>query len=226
MLRSHPGGFSGAGCVGLAGANIQILIKFENKIQQMTQNPVRYGLILFVLTFLIFLGVYYFYSGLHYFDVTMKMNSFVLPLLYALVAFFSVRQIWKKSHTINFKTAFRNSFLPMFIGGLLSILSMFVFLNYVDTGAKDLLNYQFTQTNKNELQQVYNKEKSRLKTQKEIDDLDKDFNASMQSFSPEQLKGKDVFTFKYFTYYFGAIFLFDVVFSFFMASFFRSRSPK
>ncbi len=25
LLRSHPGGFTGAGCVGLAGANIEIL---------------------------------------------------------------------------------------------------------------------------------------------------------------------------------------------------------
>ena len=29
LLRSHPGGFSGAGCVGLAGAKIGIYYKFE-----------------------------------------------------------------------------------------------------------------------------------------------------------------------------------------------------
>lgn len=28
LLRSHPGGFSGAGCVGLAGANIEIIYEF------------------------------------------------------------------------------------------------------------------------------------------------------------------------------------------------------
>jgi len=27
LLRSHPGGFSGAGCLGLAGAKIEILRK-------------------------------------------------------------------------------------------------------------------------------------------------------------------------------------------------------
>ncbi|GEM_PF-2307497 len=28
LLRSHPGGFSGAGCVGLASANIEIIYEF------------------------------------------------------------------------------------------------------------------------------------------------------------------------------------------------------
>jgi hypothetical protein len=32
LLRSHPGGFSGAGCVGLAGAKIGIYYKFENNL--------------------------------------------------------------------------------------------------------------------------------------------------------------------------------------------------
>ena len=32
LLRSHPGGFSGAGCVGLAGANIRLFFKFKRKI--------------------------------------------------------------------------------------------------------------------------------------------------------------------------------------------------
>jgi len=34
LLRSHPGGFSGAGCVGLAGAKIGINYKFENNIKE------------------------------------------------------------------------------------------------------------------------------------------------------------------------------------------------
>ncbi len=29
LLRSHPGGFTGAGCVGLAAANIEIIYEFE-----------------------------------------------------------------------------------------------------------------------------------------------------------------------------------------------------
>jgi len=34
LLRSHPGGFSGAGCVGLAGAKIGINYKFKNIIKE------------------------------------------------------------------------------------------------------------------------------------------------------------------------------------------------
>ncbi|MDR6157304.1 hypothetical protein QF023_000820 [Chryseobacterium sp. SLBN-27] len=32
LLRSHPGGFSGAGCLGLAGAKIAIFCKLKNNI--------------------------------------------------------------------------------------------------------------------------------------------------------------------------------------------------
>ncbi|MDQ1096313.1 hypothetical protein QE441_003389 [Chryseobacterium sp. SORGH_AS909] len=34
LLRSHPGGFSGAGCVGLAGAKIGINYKLKNIITE------------------------------------------------------------------------------------------------------------------------------------------------------------------------------------------------
>lgn len=192
----------------------------------MKENFLRNGFILFIITMIMFLGVYYFYNGLHYFEMTMNFNSFVLPLVYALVGFFCVRTIYKSQDEVKFKTAFKNSFYPMFLGSFLSILSMFLFLNFVDPGAKDLLNYQFTQTNKNELTQVYTKEKSRLKTDAEKADLEKDYQASLKSFSAEQVKDKDVFTLRYFSFYFAAIMMYDLVFSLFLAAFFRSRSSK
>ena len=34
LLRSHPGGFSGAGCLGLAVAKIGINYKFKNNIKE------------------------------------------------------------------------------------------------------------------------------------------------------------------------------------------------
>ncbi|ALR30429.1 hypothetical protein ATE47_07770 [Chryseobacterium sp. IHB B 17019] len=36
LLRSHPGGFSGAGCLGLAGAKIAIFYKFENLLKKIS----------------------------------------------------------------------------------------------------------------------------------------------------------------------------------------------
>lgn len=34
LLRSHPGGFSGAGCLGLAVAKVGIFYKLQNKIKE------------------------------------------------------------------------------------------------------------------------------------------------------------------------------------------------
>jgi len=36
LLRSHPGGFSGAGCLGLAGAKIEILRKKRKEKRKKT----------------------------------------------------------------------------------------------------------------------------------------------------------------------------------------------
>jgi len=34
LLRSHPGGFSGAGCLGLAVAKVRIFYKLQNTIKE------------------------------------------------------------------------------------------------------------------------------------------------------------------------------------------------
>ena len=38
LLRSHPGGFSGAGCLGLAGAKIGKYCNFKNRINEKSFN--------------------------------------------------------------------------------------------------------------------------------------------------------------------------------------------
>jgi hypothetical protein len=192
----------------------------------MTLKPVQKGLILFIITMIIFFVVYYFYNGLHYFDTTMMANSFILPLIYALFAFFSVRTVWKKENTISFKLAFKNAFLPMFIGSFLSILGMFVFLNFVDPGAKDILNYQYVARQKSELVSEYTKSKKILAKKEDIADLEQKYQERLQSFSPERVKGKDMFTLKFFSLYFAAILIFDLIFAVFLGAFFRSRSAK
>lgn len=192
----------------------------------MTQNPFKKGLILFIITMIIFFIVYYFYGDFNYFSVTMKANSFILPVLYALFAFFSVRTIWIKQNSIDFKTAFRAAFLPMFIGGFLSILSMYIFLNFIDPSAKNLLNYQYVTTQKSQLDEEYTKAKKILAKKEDIADLEKKYQERLQSFTPEQVKGKDMFTAKFFSLYFAAILIYDLIFSIFLAAFFRTRSAK
>ena len=56
-----------------------------------------------------------------------------------------------------------------------------------------------------------------------VQDLDKDYQKSMQSFSPEMVKDKDMFSFRQFTYYFAAVLVFYTILSTFFGSFFRSR---
>jgi hypothetical protein len=192
----------------------------------MKLNLVQKGLILFIITMIIFFVVYYFYGGLHYFDTTMLANSFILPLLYALFAFFSVRSIWKTENTISFKVAFKNAFLPMFIGGLFSILGMFVFLNFIDPAAKDVLNYQYVARQKAELNSEYSKSKKILAKKEDIADLEQKYQERLQSFAPERVKDKDMFTLKFFSLYFAAILVFDLIFAVFLGAFFRSRSAK
>jgi hypothetical protein len=55
-----------------------------------------------------------------------------------------------------------------------------------------------------------------MKTEKEKQDLDKDYQKSMTSFSPEMVKKIDMFTFRYFTYYFAAILVFYTILSTFL----------
>ena len=124
---------------------------------------------------------------------------------------------------MGFRAVFGRAFKPMFIGGLLSVVTMFLLLNFVDKDAKDLLNYQYIDRQKTELKNEYEKAKSTLDKPEEKAELEKKYRERLKSFSPEMIKDKDMFSFRQFTYYFGAIMVFYVILSVFFASFFRSR---
>lgn len=86
----------------------------------------------------------------------------------------------------------------MFIGGILSIFSIYAFLNFADTDAKKLLNYQYVQRQKSELDTEYTSARKILKHQKDIDELDQKYKERLQSFTPEAVKGKDMLTASHF----------------------------
>ncbi len=189
----------------------------------MVKNISGIGLMIYAATMLIFFSLYFFGMNIDYFNNTVILNAFLLPVVYLAGAFYSV-QAWKKEGGLmNFTTIFGRSFKPMFLGGLLSILTMFAFLNFVDKDAKNLLNYQYIERQKTELNNEYEKAKMFLEEKEEIAELDKSYNMRLQSFSPEMVKDKDMFSFRQFTYYFGAIMIFYVILSVFFASFFRTR---
>lgn len=189
----------------------------------MVKNVYGVGFLLFIATMLIFFSMYFFGMNVDYFSNSMLLNAFLLPAVYVAGAFLSVNATKKEGVPMGFRSVFGHAFKPMFIGGLLSVVTMFLFLNFVDKDAKDLLNYQYIDRQKTELSNEYEKAKSTLDKQEEKAELEKKYRERLKSFSPEMIKDKDMFSFRQFTYYFGAIMVFYVILSVFFASFFRSR---
>jgi hypothetical protein len=112
----------------------------------------------------------------------------------------------------------------MFIGGILSIFSIYAFLNFADTDAKKLLNYQYVTRQKAEMDKEYVSARKILKHQKDIDELDKKYRERLPSFSQEAVKGKDMLTASHFSGYFAAILIFYVILSVFFGAFFRTKT--
>lgn len=172
----------------------------------------------------LFFIVYFFFLDENYFNITMIINSFVLPTLFIGTSVTSLIFYKRSEGKIYFRKAFQRVFTPMFIGGFLSLSSIFVFLNYIDTDAKDVLNHQFVERNKQELENVYQKEKNALKDAKKLEELEKDYKIQLQSFSKDMTKDKDMFQLEYFVkYYFPAIIVFYLIISLFLSTFFKSK---
>ena len=192
----------------------------------MRHNEYRIGIMLFAVTVLLFFGLYFLGADIHYFERTMKINSFVMPALYALGGFYSVYTYKKVEPELGFREGFRKAFIPMFLGGLLSVVTIFSFLNFIDPAAKDLLNYQYIERQKTELNNEYTKASKILANKADRDELDKKYADRQKSFSPEMVKDKDMFTFSHFSAYFGAFFLFYVILSIFLGGFFRGKKAE
>ncbi len=173
---------------------------------------------------LVFFAMYFFGMNTDYFNNSLLINAFLLPAIYLAGAFFSVNSVKKSGVKMGFRDAFGRAFKPMFVGGILSILSIYSFLNFADKDAKDLLNFQYIERQKTELNNEYEKAKQFLTKDEEKKELNQKYRERLKSFSLEMIKDKDMFTFRQFTYYFGAILVFYVILSTFFGSFFRSRS--
>lgn len=189
----------------------------------MVKNVYAVGFMLFIATMVVFFGTYFFGMNVDYFNNSMLLNAFLLPVVYVAGAYYSVSSAKKLGFPMGFRAVFGSAFKPMFIGGFLSMLTIFAFLNFADRDAKDLLNFQYIERQKTELNNEYEKAKIGLKEEAERKELEKNYQARLQSFSPEMIKDKDMFSFRQFTYYFGAVMVFYVILSVFFGSFFRSR---
>lgn len=190
----------------------------------MIKNVYTIGFVLFIATMVVFFGMYFFGMNTDYFDNTMLINSFVMPVIYLAGAYISVNSLRKAGIRMGFREGFGRAFKPMFVGGFLSVLTMFLFLNFVDPAAKDLLNFQYLERQKIEMDNEYNKAKPILKTEEQKAELETEYQQNKSRISHEMTKDKDFFSFRQFSYYFAAILVFYVILSTFFASFFRSRS--
>ena len=190
----------------------------------MTKNIYTIGFALYIATMIVFLAMYFFGMNTDYFNNTMLLNSFLMPVLYLAGSYYSVHLLRKTGEKMGFPDVFGRAFKPMFIGGFLSIMSMYLFLNFVDPAAKDLLNFQYLERQKIEMDNEYNTAKPILKTDEQKAELEKEYAQNKLRISPEMVKDKDLFSFRQFSYYFAAILVFYVILSTFFASFFRSRT--
>lgn len=190
----------------------------------MNNSIYNIGFALFITTMVIFFAMYLFGMNTNYFDNTMLLNSFLMPVVYLAGSFYSVHLLRKTGVRMGFSDVFGRAFKPMFIGGFLSIMTMFLFLNFVDPAAKDLLNFQYLERQKTEMDSEYNNAKVILKTDEQKAELEKEYEQNKLRISPEMVKDKDLFSFRQFSYYFAAILIFYVILSTFFASFFRSRT--
>lgn len=190
----------------------------------MIQNVYTIGFYLFIATMVVFFGMYFFGMNTDYFNNSLLLNAFLMPIIYVAGAYISVNSVKRTGVRMGFRDVFGRAFKPMFVGGFLSMVTMFLFLNFADPAAKHLLNFQYLERQKTELDAEYNKAKQVMKSPEEIAELEINYHQRKQSFSPEMIKDKDMFNFRQFTYYFAAVLVFYVILSTFFASFFRNKT--
>lgn len=112
----------------------------------MNANPkiIRFGLLLFASTMALFFLLLFVFSmtgsmtEAQYFNYSALICCFGLPVLYGGVAFYSVFST-AKVRPLGMKQAWLLSFVPMFMGGLLSNASIFIFFNTSGKWAADSL---------------------------------------------------------------------------------------
>ncbi len=131
--------------------------------------------------------------------------------LYAVGGFLSVYW-YRGAGKITYPQAFKQAFVTLFIGGFLSVMSIFAFLNYVDTDARDLLNHQYIQTELTNLDEAYAKQKSEavhLKDQSKLGELDKNYkDAKLAREAAIKENRNYFFIYFFFLLFFGGFMLF------------------
>ncbi len=191
----------------------------------MTKNPVAVGFGLFLATMLTFFIVYYFFADAKYFDTSMKVNAFGMTFLYVLAGFLSV--LWLRGNNkITYPQAFKQCFVTLFVGGGLSILSIFAFLNYADTEAREMLNHQYIQTELDNLDESYAKLKVEAANQKDrtkVKELEDNYKQQKLAREIAKKENRNYFSFQFLSAIFGGFLLFYLLLSIIIAGFLKNK---
>lgn len=191
----------------------------------MFRNVYVIGFVLFILIFLVFLGVNIFFRNVNYYKTSVVLSAFFVPFISAVMAFISVKNQSKLRKKLSFKQAFSSAFVPVFFGGVFSLFSIFLYINYVDKDTRQLLNYQYIESNKEALEEEYQKAKTMLKPNtSEYQEMQKKYKEGKIRIAEKEKKNENMFSFKYFFYVFSGYSVFYILLSVFFGSFFRTIS--
>lgn len=108
------------------------------------QKTIQLGVLLAFVTLVLFFGLFIVFSTqgkmseAQYFNYSALANCFLMPIVYAGFGFYNVYTS-AKVQPLTFSQAWKKTFLPMFIGGLLSLGAIFIFFNTSGSWAEDSL---------------------------------------------------------------------------------------
>lgn len=191
----------------------------------MTKNPIAFGFGLYAMTMLIFFIVYYFFAGANYFNISINVSAFGLTFLYSVVGFLSVYYLRNHVGSITYPQAFKQVFVTLFVGGFLSFMSIFLFLNYVDTDARDLLNYQHIESEMTKLNDSYDKQIKEInpKDRDKLKSLNDEYKKFSTGISNAKKQNINYFSFSFFSAIFGGVLLFYLMLSIIIAGFMKNK---
>lgn len=193
----------------------------------MARNMYSIGFVIFIVIMLSFFILNIFFRNVEYYSVSILMNAFFVPFVSAVGAYISVVSYSKFKKKLTFKEAFGRAFTPMFVGGALSMASIFLYISFIDKDTKDLLNYQYIESYKKSLEEEYTKVKQIVKPNTmEMNELEKKYAEGKLRIQAKESKNEDMFSLQYFTYVFAGFCVFYIVLSLFFGSFFRTRTEQ
>ncbi len=190
----------------------------------MTKNVYAVGLMIFAAIMAAFFITNIFFRDINYYRTSISLSAFLLPFIFAVGAYLSVFAYKKIKGAMSFKEVYGRAFIPMFVGGFLSIFSIFAYINFVDKDTKDLLNYQYIESYRTSLNDEYNRAKGVFKPEsEEMKDVEKKYAEGKIRIEEKAKKNEDMFSLKYFGYIFAGYCAYFLILSLFFGSFFRSR---